>query len=95
MQRDGLMTDRALLLLEDKLDSIERRLVALAEDRSKVAELWLTKKELAQALGVSVRWIEQRMAEGLPHREIAGKRVFQLTASEAWLRRRGHLKEIA
>ena len=89
------MTDRALLLLEDKLDSIERKLAALAEDRSKVTELWLTKRELAQALGVSVRWIELRMREGLPHREIAGKRVFQLTASEAWLRRRGHLRDVA
>jgi hypothetical protein len=89
------VTDRTLLLLEDKLDSIERRLVALAEDRSKVAELWVTKRELAKALGVSVRWIELRMREGLPHREIAGKRVFQLTASESWLRRRGHLKEVA
>lgn len=88
------MTDRALLLLEDKLDSIERRLVALAEDRSKVVELWLTKRELARALGVSVRWIELRLAEGLPHREIAGKRVFQLSASEGWLRRRGHLREV-
>jgi hypothetical protein len=89
------VTDRTLLLLEDKLDQIERRLVALAGDRSKTIELWLTKRELAKALGVSVRWIELRMKEGLPHREIAGKRVFQLSASESWLRRRGHLKEVA
>lgn len=88
------MTDRALLLIEDKLDAIERHLAALAEDRSKVTELWLSKHELAQALGVSVRWLELRMAEGLPHREIAGKRVFQLTACESWLRRRGHLREV-
>jgi hypothetical protein len=88
------VTDRALLHLEDKLDAIERRLAALAEDRSKVAELWLTKRELARALGVSVRWIELRMAEGLPHRKIAGKRVFQLTASETWLRRRGYLRDV-
>jgi hypothetical protein len=88
------VTDRALLLLEDKLDAIERRLAALAEDRSKVAELWLTKRELARALGVSVRWIELRIAEGMPHREIAGKKVFQLSTAEAWLRRRGYLREV-
>jgi hypothetical protein len=88
------MTDRAFLLLEDKLEAIERRLAALAEDRSKVTKLWLSKKELSRALGVSTRWIELRMAEGLPHREIAGGKKFQLTACEAWLRRRGYLREL-
>jgi hypothetical protein len=88
------MTDRALLLLEDRLESIERRIVALAEDRSKVTELWLTKQEFAKYLGVSVRWVEYRMSEGLPHREIAGGPRFQLTPAEGWLRRRGYLREV-
>lgn len=88
------MTDRALYAIQDQLEAIERRLAVLAEDRSKVVELWLSKRDLAATLGVSVRWIEQRMTEGLPHREIAGKRVFQLSAVECWLSRRGHLKEI-
>jgi hypothetical protein len=89
------MTDRALYAIEDRLEAIERRLTALAEDRSKVTELWLPKRELAQALGVSVRWIEQRMVEGLPHREIAGKRVFRISTVESWLATRGYLREVS
>ena len=86
---------RALYLIEDKLDPIQRQLTAMAGARSNVIEMWMTKQELAHALGVSVRWIEQRMTEGLPHREIAGKRVFRLSVAEGWLRRRGYLRDVA
>jgi hypothetical protein len=85
--------ERTLYLIQDQLDRIERKLAA--QDRSNVIEMWLAKAELAKALGVSVRWIEQRMTEGLPHREIAGKRVFRLTVAEEWLRRRGYVRDVA
>jgi hypothetical protein len=77
--------------LTDRLDRIERRLETLSQGG--VTQLWISKRELARELGVSVRWIEYRMREGLPHREIAGRVVFRVSSVEAWLRARGLLKE--
>ena len=86
------MNDAALFYaLADRLDRIER-LVSQICDNGDVAELWLSKKELAQRLGVSVRWIDYRIAEGLPRREIAGRLVFRLPTVEGWLRTRGLLE---
>ena len=82
-------------LIEDRLEAIERKLDALAEDRSNVTELWLPKKQLARTLGISERWLEYRIEEGLPHRRIAGRCVFRLNAVESWLRKRGHIEEVA
>jgi hypothetical protein len=73
----------------DRLDRIERRLIA----REDATDLWIPKKRLAEQLGVSVRWIDYRLAEGLPHRQIAGRVVFRLPHVESWLRTRGLLKE--
>jgi hypothetical protein len=84
----------ARYLIEDRLEAIERKLDALGEDRSNVVELWLPKKKLALTLGVSERWLDYRVDEGLPHRRIAGRRVFQLHAAESWLRKRGHIEEV-
>jgi hypothetical protein len=88
----SLPSDRALLFeIVDRLERLEHR---LAHGRSAVTELWRTKRELAADLGVSVRWLEERMAEGLPRREIAGKVLFQRAVVEGWLRRRGLLREV-
>jgi hypothetical protein len=87
------VNDAALFYeLADRLDRIERVLVELAGNGD-AAELWLPKRELARRLGVSVRWIDYRLAEGLPHREIAGRVVFRLSTVEGWLRTRGLLKD--
>lgn len=48
-------------------------------------EPWLTKRELADALSFSVRWVEYRVAEGMPHKIFGGRLRFQRTAVEAWL----------
>lgn len=48
-------------------------------------EPWLTKREIADTLGFSVRWIEYRVTEGLPHKTIGGRLRFQRTEVEAWL----------
>jgi hypothetical protein len=48
----------------------------------------MSKQQLAAALGFSVRWVEYRLAEGLPHRRIGGRVRFQRSVAEAWLQDR-------
>ena len=82
--------------ITDRLDRIERHLAALAEN-PRVAQLepWLSKKEAAAAIGVSAKWLQERVNEGLPHRTIAQGHKFRLSVIEPWLKARGHLKESA
>jgi hypothetical protein len=87
----------AALLLEiaDRLGRIEDRLERLTSDDSNVTSLWLDKRACARELGMSVRWLEDRMADGLPHRVISGKPQFRLAAVESWLRSRALLREVS
>jgi hypothetical protein len=39
------------------------------------------------------RWLEARVAEGMPSAIIAGKRVFRISEVVPWLRDRGHIEE--
>lgn len=55
-------------------------------------EPWLDKKGLAAHLGCGVRWIETRMAEGLPHAMIAGRVKFRPSEVEPWLEQHGHIE---
>lgn len=55
-------------------------------------EPYLDKKHLALHLGCSVRWIEHRMEEGLPHALIAGRAKFKASEAEPWLEERGHIE---
>jgi hypothetical protein len=48
-------------------------------------EPWLSKKEDALHYGFSTRWVEYRLAEGMPHRKIGGAIRFQLSEVDAWL----------
>lgn len=48
-------------------------------------EPWLAKRALADALGFSVRWVEYRVKEGMPHRVIGGRLRFQRSVVESWL----------
>jgi hypothetical protein len=48
----------------------------------------LTKQDLAAALGFSVRWVEYRVREGLPHKTIGGRLRFRRSVCEAWLEAR-------
>jgi len=78
----------------DRLDRIERRLGRLFKEPLAVGvEPWISKRELARTLGVGVRWLDDRVAEGLPHRHIAGAHKFRLSAVEPWLKGRGLLEE--
>lgn len=56
-------------------------------------EPWVTKAELAGHLATGVRWIEYRMAEGMPHAMIGGKAKFRASVVEKWLLEHGHLEE--
>ena len=78
----------------ERLDRIERRLGRLLkEPLGAGVEPWISKRELARTLAVGVRWLDDRVAEGLPHRHIAGAHKFRLSVVEPWLKRRGLLEE--
>jgi hypothetical protein len=51
-----------------------------------VDEPWLSKQEVAQHLGFSVRWVELRVQEGMPCERFGARLRFQRTPVEAWLR---------
>ena len=62
-------------------------------------EKWLTITEMADHLGCSYRWIEDRLreyretADPLPSAMIAGRRKFRASEVEAWAERNGHLRK--
>lgn len=53
-------------------------------------EPWLDKRALAQHLGCSIRWIEGRMKQGMPHTLIAGRVKFRASKVEPWLETHGY-----
>lgn len=53
---------------------------------------WLDKRELAQRLGCSVRWVENAARKGMPSAMIAGRRKFRFSEVEPWLEEHGHLE---
>ena len=57
-------------------------------------EPWLAKAQLAEYLACSERWIECRMAEGMPHATIAGRIKFKVSEVEAWLEENGHMERV-
>jgi hypothetical protein len=57
-----------------------------------VDERWLGKRDLAKHLSCSVRWIELRMAEGMPHALIAGRVKFRVSEAQPWLVEHGHIE---
>ena len=48
-------------------------------------EPWRNKHELAAHYGFSVRWVEARLAEGLPSVLIGGQRRFRLSETDRYL----------
>lgn len=80
--------------LADRLESIERQLTSIANQIGVVRlEPWLTKRQLAEYLAVSPRWIDDRRAEGMPCRPLAGANKFRISEVEPWLRKHGFLEE--
>lgn len=56
-------------------------------------EPWFDKRGIARHLACSVRWIERRMEDGLPHRHIAGRAKFRVSEVEPWLEAHGHIEQ--
>lgn len=50
---------------------------------------WITRAEVAARLGVSVRWVDYRVTEGMPSLKMRGARRFKMREVEDWLRQRG------
>lgn len=48
-------------------------------------EPWLSKRQLAQHLGFSERWVELRVKAGMPHKRFGGRLRFRASEVEAWL----------
>lgn len=48
-------------------------------------ERFVTKDELARHLGFSRRWVEARLADGLPHHRIGRAVRFQVSTATEWL----------
>ena len=57
------------------------------------AGAWLDKRQAASALGCSVRFLEYRVADGMPSQMRFGRRCFRLSAVEGWLTAHGYLEE--
>jgi hypothetical protein len=54
-------------------------------------ERWLDKRGLAEHLACSVRWIERRISDGMPHTHIAGRAKFKASEVEPWLEAHGFI----
>lgn len=55
------------------------------DSRTAFAEPLTTKKELARRLNISERWIEYRMADGLPHYRMGSAVRFEPSAVLNWI----------
>ena len=51
-------------------------------------EPWLSKKQLAGHFGYSTRWIELRVAEGMPCWRVGNRLRFRVSEVEPWLKER-------
>ena len=55
---------------------------------ARLFENWITKKQLAQMLGVSISLISRLMTEGLPYLKVSRAVRYRFSDVEAWLQRR-------
>jgi hypothetical protein len=58
-------------------------------------EPWLDTKGLEAYSASSERWIENCMADGMPHVKIAGRIKFKASEVEPWLEENRHMERIA
>jgi hypothetical protein len=56
-------------------------------------ERWRDKHGLAEHFSCGIRWIEERMTEGMPHKYIAGKAKFKISRVEPWLEAHGFIED--
>ena len=55
-------------------------------------EAWLPLRVMAAQLGCSPRWLEYRVAEGMPTAVIAGRRKCRASEVERCLERHGYMR---
>lgn len=53
---------------------------------------WRDKRGFAEHLSCGIRWIEERMAEGMPYAYIAGRAKFKVPKAESWLYEHGFIE---
>lgn len=53
---------------------------------------WYDKKALAAYFGLSISFVEKRMAEGLPHAVIGRRTKFRVEEVEPWLEQHGWIE---
>jgi hypothetical protein len=56
-------------------------------------ERWRDKHGIAEHFSCGIRWIEERMAEGMPHTYIAGRAKFKVSRCEPWLAEHGFIED--
>lgn len=56
-------------------------------------ERWVSLDDYAAYHGLSKRWVELRVAEGMPSRLTGGRRRVRISVADRWLREHGHLEE--
>lgn len=56
-------------------------------------ERWISLNDYADYLGMTKRWVEARVAEGMPTRLTGGRRRVRISAADEWLLRNGHMEE--
>lgn len=59
---------------------------------AQIGDRWLDKTGISEHYSCSIRWIERRMEEGLPHAHIAGRAKFRVSEVEPWLQEHGHIQ---
>jgi len=80
-------------LPDELVEALAQRVAEIQAERHPADEdRWLDKRELADVLGCGVRWIEERLREGMPSAMLAGRRKFKLAEVERWLEAAGHLQ---
>lgn len=69
----------------------EPRAKAPAAVPAKLPARRVSKQTFADLLGMSVRWVEQKIAAGMPCEYVDGRPRLRVTEAERWLRENGHL----
>lgn len=89
---DAPMPDAATFRCKPSAPPWEPALSAQAPAAAEPPESYLSKQALASHYAMSVRWVEKRIAEGLPVADYMDRRPrFRLSETDAWLRECGHL----
>lgn len=51
-------------------------------------EPWRTKEQIADYYGYTTRWVDLKVAEGMPMRIVGGRRRFRISLTDEWLEKK-------